>query len=68
MMSMLDKICHLSAIAFLKIRIPPEEAEQKQQFDILDQTRIHPESYMVAHKVGRDVKYEGKDVDQYLCY
>lgn len=64
----LDKQCHLSSIAFLKIKIPPEEVEQKQPYDILDQTRIHPESYMLAHKVAKDIIYEGKDVDQFHSY
>lgn len=57
--SFLDKQCHLSAIAFLKIRIPLEVAEEKQAYDILDQTRIHPESNMLAHKVAKDIIYEG---------
>jgi len=49
----------------LKIRVPREELDVKGNYDILDQTRISPESYMLAHKVARDIIYEGKEVDQY---
>ena len=66
--SLLDKQCHLSAIAFLKVKIPVEELEHKQTFDILDQTRIHPESYMLAHKVAKDIMFEGQEVDNFQSY
>lgn len=57
---LLDKVCHLSAIGFLKIK---KHNDQKGPYDVLDQTRIHPESYLLAHKVARDVIYEGQEVD-----
>ena len=37
----------------------------------MDQTRIHPESYSLAHKVARDVEFDNKVVDptdQYASY
>lgn len=47
--------CYFSLIAFLKIRVAPED--MKNGFDILDQTRIHPESYTLAMKIASDIEF-----------
>ena len=48
--------CHKSACSFLKIRMPSDEVNAKQQtFDVLDQTRIHPQQYNLAHKIACDI-------------
>lgn len=57
----MKKHIYLYSSGFLKIKVPTEEKmkDQTQVVDILDQTRIHPESYLFAHKVARDVIYVG---------
>lgn len=47
---------YFSAIAFLKIRVPDEDLtpNMPQNFHILDQTRIHHESYKLAIKIVMD--------------
>lgn len=58
----MNKNCLISSIAFLKIRLPPEEIDKGgQAFDLLDQTRIHFESYSMALKVATDVIYQNAD-------
>ncbi len=46
----------MSATAFLKIRVPDEDlsSTSSSNFFILDQTRIHHESYKLAIKIARD--------------
>ena len=45
----------LSAHAFMKIRVPEEDlGNTKAEFHILDQTRIHLESYRLAIKISTD--------------
>ncbi len=49
----MPKSCYISSIAFMKVKIPPED-QSSQVIDILDMTRIHIESYRVATKVACD--------------
>jgi transcription elongation factor SPT6 len=60
-MMSIGKNVFISAIAFLKIKVPPEEHEKNQIVDLLDQTRIHLESYTMAIKVACDVLSQSMD-------
>ena len=51
--NLLPKSCYISSIAFMKVKIPPED-QGSQVIDILDMTRIHIESYRLATKVACD--------------
>ena len=67
----LDRVYHFSAIGFLKIKVGEGQGgsgEGKVLYDILDQTRVHPESYMLAHKVANDIINDGQEVDQFNSY
>jgi transcription elongation factor SPT6 len=66
----LDKVCFNSSVSFMKIRVPPEDMTASITTDILDQTRIHIESYPLAFKVAWDAycdkgQYENKNVSEY---
>lgn len=50
----IGKYCYLSAISFIKIRNPLEARSKDTHEDILDQTRIHSECYLLAKKVAID--------------
>ena len=50
---LLPKSCYISSIAFMKVKIPPED-QGSQVIDILDMTRIHIESYRLSTKVACD--------------
>ena len=59
-----------SSIAFMKIRVPPEDMTPSIQIDVLDQTRIHMESYSLALKVAQDAycdkdKYDSKNLSEF---
>lgn len=58
----------MSAIPFLKIRIPPGEETKNMVLDILDQTRIHQQSYVLALKVASDVINDSQQVEKYQQY
>lgn len=45
---------YISASAFLKIKIPSDERLDQQPYDVLDQTRIHHESYKLALQIADD--------------
>ena len=60
---------YMSAVPFLKIRVPTEDfvaVAHAHKCDILDQTRIHHESYKLAMKIATDACAEGdsKEVDK----
>ncbi|XP_022765684.1 transcription elongation factor SPT6 homolog isoform X1 [Durio zibethinus] len=45
----------VNAIAFLRVRRSGLAANSSQFIDLLDDTRIHPESYLVAQELAKDV-------------
>ena len=53
---------------FIKIRVHDDHLTKDAVIDLLEQTRIHPESYAMAHKIARDVVFDGKEVDLYHIY
>jgi len=66
----LGKVCFNSSIAFMKIRVPPEDITPSITTDVLDMTRIHIESYALALKVAWDAycdkdKFENKNITEY---
>jgi transcription elongation factor SPT6 len=48
--------CYLSLIGFLKIRVSFDDIKNGK-FNVLDQTRIHPESYALALKIASDIQF-----------
>ena len=56
----------MSATAFLKIRVPDEDlsSTSSSNFFILDQTRIHHESYKLAIKIARDTSQGENMIDE----
>lgn len=53
----------------MKIKCSAEELGGDQHYDLLDQTRIHLESYLLALKVACDVLYNQQEVeDKYQQY
>ena len=45
----------VNAIAFMKVRVPDAELRAENvQFDLLDQTRIHPEAQNYAVNIAKD--------------
>lgn len=44
----------MNCVAFLKI--PPENFEEEEDYDILDSTRIHSEDYHIARKMAADAE------------
>lgn len=62
---LLQKECHFSLIAFLKIKVSQDELKAGQFCDILDQTRIHPESYTLALKIASDIEFQKGVIDKY---
>ncbi|CDW91618.1 transcription elongation factor spt6 [Stylonychia lemnae] len=56
---LLQQKCLYLSSGFIKIRCNEEE----RQCDVLDQTRIHPESYLQAHKIAKDLVFKGQEVD-----
>ncbi|KAB2010238.1 hypothetical protein ES319_D10G224600v1 [Gossypium barbadense] len=51
----LDKKVFVNAVAFLRVRRSGLAANSSQFIDLLDDTRIHPESYLVAQELAKDV-------------
>ncbi|TYH14363.1 hypothetical protein ES288_A06G214100v1 [Gossypium darwinii] len=54
----LGKKVFVNAVAFLRVRRSGLAANSSQFIDLLDDTRIHPESYLVAQELAKDVYYE----------
>ena len=66
----LGKFCFNSSIPFMKIRVPPEDITASITTDVLDQTRIHIESYSLAIKVALDAycdkdKFDSKNISDH---
>ena len=63
---LLGQEVYFSAIAFIKIRVPDEDlgSTMTHNFHILDQTRIHHESYKLAMKIARDTSQGESDVNE----
>ncbi|MBA0867759.1 hypothetical protein Goshw_003738 [Gossypium schwendimanii] len=51
----LGKKVFVNAVAFLRVRRSGLAANSSQFIDLLDDTRIHPESYLVAQELAKDV-------------
>ncbi|GMJ14356.1 hypothetical protein HRI_005104800 [Hibiscus trionum] len=51
----LSKKVFVNAVAFLRVRRSGLAANSSQFIDLLDDTRIHPESYLVAQELAKDV-------------
>ena len=66
--SLLTQEVYFSANGFLKIRIPKEEmGGVNQTYDVLDQTRIHHESYRTTYMIAKDACLdagENQEVDR----
>ena len=67
--SLLQKEVYFSATAFLKIRIPREDLHSgvAVSADLLDQTRIHHESYRTTYQFAKDAimtEDNGQEVDR----
>ncbi|KAG8490681.1 hypothetical protein CXB51_013812 [Gossypium anomalum] len=54
----LGKKVFVNAVAFLRVRRSGLAANSSQFIDLLDDTRIHPESYLVAQELAKDVYNE----------
>ena len=54
--SLLTQEVYFSANGFLKIRIPKEDISSgvNHTYDVLDQTRIHHESYRTTYMIAKD--------------
>lgn len=62
----LSKKVFVNAVGFLRVRRSGLAASSSQFIDLLDDTRIHPESYILAQELAKDVVYEvdgGNDDD-----
>ncbi|XP_058740461.1 transcription elongation factor SPT6 homolog isoform X1 [Vicia villosa] len=58
----LGKKVFVNAVGFLRVRRSGLAASSSQFIDLLDDTRIHPESYILAQELAKDVYDEdGKD-------
>ncbi|KAK8480758.1 hypothetical protein V6N13_092320 [Hibiscus sabdariffa] len=66
----LSKNVFINAVAFLRVRRSGLATNSSQFIDLLDDTRIHPESYIVAQELAKDVYNEdlkgGNDDDDAL--
>ncbi|XWS08222.1 hypothetical protein CRYUN_Cryun41cG0061200 [Craigia yunnanensis] len=51
----LDKKVFVSAVGFLRVRRSGLAVNSSQFIDMLDDTRIHPESYLIAQELAKDV-------------
>ncbi|KAK8474269.1 hypothetical protein V6N12_041637, partial [Hibiscus sabdariffa] len=51
----LERKVFVNAVAFLRVRRSGLAANSSQFIDLLDDTRIHPESYLVAQELAKDV-------------
>lgn len=51
---LLAPFVYVSAVPFMKIRLPMEEILNGKPFDVLDSTRIHHERYNLAMKIATD--------------
>lgn len=60
------KDVYTSTIAFTKIKVPSDL--NKQSYDILDQTRIHQESYVIALQLASDCYFMDKQTNQIENY
>ncbi|KAA3478359.1 transcription elongation factor SPT6-like [Gossypium australe] len=54
----LGKKVFVNAVAFLRVRRSGLAANSSQFIDLLDDTRIHPESYLAAQELAKDVYNE----------
>ncbi|KAJ0797991.1 putative tex-like protein, HTH domain superfamily [Helianthus annuus] len=60
----LDKKVFVNAVGFLRVRQSGNAASSGQFVDLLDDTRIHPESYGLAQELARDMYMEdGQDAN-----
>lgn len=59
----LDKKVFVNAVGFLRVRRSGNAASSSQFIDLLDDTRIHPESYGLAQELAKEVfrKHSGGD-------
>lgn len=66
--SLLTQEVYFSANGFLKIRIPKEDIMgMSHTYDVLDQTRIHHESYRTTYMIAKDAclqEGENQEVDR----
>ncbi|XVF00136.1 hypothetical protein REPUB_Repub03eG0259000 [Reevesia pubescens] len=63
----LGKKVFVNAVAFLRVRRSGLAANSSQFIDLLDDTRIHPESYHVAQELAKDVydeDFKGENDDE----
>ncbi|KAK8575678.1 hypothetical protein V6N13_033070 [Hibiscus sabdariffa] len=54
----LSKNVFVNAVAFLRVRRSGLATNSSQFIDLLDDTRIHPESYLIAQELAKDVYNE----------
>ncbi|OIW03224.1 hypothetical protein TanjilG_13018 [Lupinus angustifolius] len=54
----LEKKVFVNAVGFLRIRRSGLAASSSEYIDLLDDTRIHPESYVIAQELAKDVYEE----------
>ena len=55
----MEKTLYINSIGFMKIS--ENSIIDKEEFDILDTTRIHPENYVLAKKIAKDALDDEKD-------
>ncbi|KAI5427448.1 Transcription elongation factor spt6, variant 2 [Lathyrus oleraceus] len=61
----LGKKVFVNAVGFLRVRRSGLAASSSQFIDLLDDTRIHPESYILAQELAKDVYDEDGTGDAY---
>jgi transcription elongation factor SPT6 len=55
---LMEKTVYINSIGFIKIN--ENNVQDKEEFDILDTTRIHPENYVLAKKIAKDALDDDK--------